>query len=352
MTEPREGQHRGKITPLAYAEKRYLLIVIFLYGNGEMEANDRISRRLKLRDLHTLEATVQAGSMAKAAAALSVTQSAVSKAIAEMERTIGVPLLERTTRGVEPTAYGRILLDRGHAMFDELSLAMKEIAFIDDPAAGELRLGTTEPMSSVTSVVIERLSRKYPRAIFNVLATDTGALLRELRGRNIELVISRMATDTADEDLHTEVLFHDPLVVVAGKGARRFGTRKLKLSDLRNERWIFGPPNAFLMAFIKEAFRTEGEELPRAAVTTFSIYLRNSLLANGDFVTIAPRAMLRDLSCSPRIRALHIDLPTTTRAIGLMTLRRRGLSPLARVFLDTTRAVAREISTKGRKITK
>jgi DNA-binding transcriptional LysR family regulator len=306
-----------------------------------MEPHRRISRRIKLRDLDTLEAVIEAGSMAKAAAALAISQSAISKALAEMERTLGVALLERTTRGVEPTPSGRILLQRGHAMRDELDQALTEIAFLEDPASGELRIGTTEPMSVLTSRVIDELSKKYPRAVFDVLAADTNTLLAELRQRNIELAVSRMTTTMPDEDLLAETLFHDPLVVIAGKDAHRFGRRRLRLAQLRRERWVLGPRDGFLMAFIEEAFRSEGEELPRSVVRTYSIYLRNSLVANGGFLTIAPRAMLSDPACGDAIKALRVDLPTTSRPIGLLTLKRRRLSPLGRIFAETTRAAAK-----------
>jgi DNA-binding transcriptional LysR family regulator len=68
-----------------------------------MQWVDRIGRRLKLRDLHILLAVVQSGSMAKAAQALAVSQPAVSKAIADLEHTIGLRLLDRSRRGIEPT---------------------------------------------------------------------------------------------------------------------------------------------------------------------------------------------------------------------------------------------------------
>ena len=83
-----------------------------------MQISDRIGRRMKLHDLHVLMAVVQAGSMNKAAALLNTTQPAVSKSIAELERTVGVRLLDRNAQGVEPTAYGHALLDGGTAVFD------------------------------------------------------------------------------------------------------------------------------------------------------------------------------------------------------------------------------------------
>src|SRR5213080_736817 len=85
-----------------------------------MQVSDRIGRRMKLHDLHVLMAVVQAGSMSKAAALLNTTQPAISRSIAELEHVVGVRLLDRSAQGVEPTRYGRALLQRGVAVFDEL----------------------------------------------------------------------------------------------------------------------------------------------------------------------------------------------------------------------------------------
>ena len=82
--------------------------------------DDVIVHRLKLRDLRILLAVTQAGSMAKAATLLATSQPAVSRAIADMEATLGVALLERSSQGVQPTPYGDALIKRGVAVFDEL----------------------------------------------------------------------------------------------------------------------------------------------------------------------------------------------------------------------------------------
>ena len=105
-----------------------------------MQLRDRIGRRMKLQDLHVLMAVVQAGSMRKAAAHLNTTQPSISRSIAELEDAVGVRLLDRQPQGVEPTVYGRALLDGGAAMFDDLRQAVKNIEFLADPEAGEVRI--------------------------------------------------------------------------------------------------------------------------------------------------------------------------------------------------------------------
>src|SRR5258708_25185724 len=109
-----------------------------------MDPSERVAQRLKLRTLHVLDAVVRSGSMAKAASLLNVTQPAVSKAIGELERALGVRLLDRNPQGVQATIYGHALLKRGTAIFDELKQGVKEIRFLADPTAGEVRIGCGE----------------------------------------------------------------------------------------------------------------------------------------------------------------------------------------------------------------
>src|SRR6266446_5630131 len=156
-----------------------------------MQWHDRIGRRLKLRDLHILLAVVQRGSMAKAAAELAISQPAVSKAVADMEHTLGLRLLERSRNGIETTIYGRALVRRGYAIFDELKQGVDELAFLSDTTVGELRIGSKESMAAgLLPAVIERFSRRYPRVHLNVAqALFTTMHYRELRERSIDLLL-------------------------------------------------------------------------------------------------------------------------------------------------------------------
>src|SRR5512141_2174901 len=91
---------------------------------------NQVGRRLKLRDLHILSAVVQWGSMAKAASHLGMSQPAVSESIASLESALRVRLLDRSTRGVEPTRYAHALLKRSDVVFDELRQGIRDIEFL------------------------------------------------------------------------------------------------------------------------------------------------------------------------------------------------------------------------------
>src|SRR5262249_37591760 len=178
----------------------------------------RVLRRLNVRELRTLATAAKAGSMGKAAPLLALSQPAVSKAIAELEHTLGVALLDRTPQGIAPTPYGRAMLKWATAVFDDLSQSVREIESLTDPATGEVRVGCHEVMSAgLLPAVIDRLSRRFPRVAFAVKQAATiPSLYDDLRDRRVDLIFGRIITPVEHEDLNAEVLFDDPLVIVAG----------------------------------------------------------------------------------------------------------------------------------------
>jgi len=168
-----------------------------------MKWDDRIGRRLKLHDLHVLLTVAELGSMGKAAERLAVSQPSVSKAIADMEHTIGVRLLDRTSKGVECTAYGRALLRRGMGAFDELRQGIKDIESLADPMVGEVRVGCPEAIAAgLLSAVIDRFSRGHPRATVSVTPADSMAPeFRPLRDREVDFLVGRIPTPFVADDL-------------------------------------------------------------------------------------------------------------------------------------------------------
>src|SRR4051812_4446055 len=181
-----------------------------------MRSIDGIGRRVRLNDLQVFLVVAEAGSMGKAAERLHTSQSAVSRTITQLEHTFGVRLLDRSTHGVDPTQYGRALLQCGIEVFDDLRQRIRNIEFLSDPTAGELRIGTTEPLSvGLVADAISRLSRQHPRIIFHVTLGDAAALYRELKKRKIDIVVARTLA-IVDEDVKAEVLFEDTYAVAAG----------------------------------------------------------------------------------------------------------------------------------------
>ena len=304
--------------------------------------DDRIGRRLRLKDLHTLQTVAEVGSMAKASELLALSQPAISKAIADMEHTLGAPLLDRTSRGVELTDCGRALVERARVIFDEIRLGVKEIQHWTDPTQGEVRIGTTDPASGIVSEIISRLARKHPRVTYRVSVSDTDTLERELRERTLDVLVTGWAAPRVADDLAAEVLYSAPLAVMADKSHRLVARKKVRLADLMEERWTLPPPDSFLGRMVGDAFRRSGLQLPPAVVTTISTYMRLNLLANGGFLTVLPTGMLRQRSSRAWLRALDVDLGERLSA-ALITVKKRRSAGAVKLFQEASRAVCKEV---------
>ena len=311
-----------------------------------MQWSDRVGRRLKLRDLHILLTVARSGSMGKAATELAISQPSISKAIADAEHAVGLRLLDRGPRGIEPTIYGRALLKCGTAVFDELRQGVKELEFLTDPASGELRLGCTETMAAgFVSAVADRVSRTHPRVAFHVTPGDSGMLVnRELRQRTIDFAVGPVFRLKLDQDLRAEILFDDQFVVMAGAESKWVRRRKFKLSDLILEPWIFPPFDSVPGAVIAQTFHTAGLDLPRTQMISFSLPLHYHLLATGRFLTLLPLSMLRFGKHLP-LKLLPADIPTIPYPTAIITLKNRTLSPLAQLFIAGARELAKPLKT-------
>jgi DNA-binding transcriptional LysR family regulator len=218
----------------------------------KIDWESQIGRRLKLRDLHAFFTAAQRGSMSKAAQHLGVSQPAVSEAIADLEQALGVRLLDRGPHGVEPTMYGGALLRRSAAVFDELKQSIRDIEFLADPTAGEVKIGCPEAIAAVLPPLLESFSRLYPRVVLHVDQVNTATLeLPGLREREFDLVVALLLTPHVDDgrghDLNIEVLFNDHLVVVAGMRSRWARRRKIDLAELVDEPWILATPGSGLI---------------------------------------------------------------------------------------------------------
>ena len=307
-----------------------------------LDRAERIGRRLKLRDLHIFSAVERCGSMAKAAAMLGMSQPAVSESVAHLEDAVGVRLLDRTPRGVEPTVHGTALLARARAAFDERRQGLHELAHLSNPAEGEVGVACGDTLAAgLLPAAIERLSLRHPGIVVRVVQSsgDTPDF-RELRERRVDLALARLPASFAADDLDAEFLLEDPHRVVVGNQSPWARRRGPTLEMLAQEPWLF-PANPVIRELIAEAFAARGLALPREKVCSNSILLRNHLLATGRFLTVLPASVVRYNAKRWGLKALALDLGVSPRSIALLSLKHRARSPAAQPFVEAVRAAAK-----------
>jgi DNA-binding transcriptional LysR family regulator len=311
----------------------------------------RIGRRVRLRDLHVLFAVVQCGSMAKAATQLGVTQSAISQVIADLEHTLGVQLLDRSSRGVEATIYCSALLKRGKAAFDELRQGIQEIEYLVDPTKGEVRISCPETVAAILPPIIQSLSRAYPGVVVHVSDLAASTLdLPQIRDRSFDLALMRVAGPPSrhpfGEDLNVEVLFNDEALVVVGAMSHWARRRKIDFAELVNEPWILPSVNALNNVFEMERLRAHGLDAPKIRLVTFSVQLRVHLLASGEYITFFPRSMMRLLGDRMALKVLPVKLPIREWPVVMVTLKNRTQNPVVQLFIRYLREGAKLLGTQ------
>jgi DNA-binding transcriptional LysR family regulator len=284
--------------------------------------------------------------MAKAATHLAMSQPAVSEAIASLEKAFRIRLLERNAQGVKPTQYADVLLQRSQVVFDELRQGIKEIEFLANPMAGEVRIACPEFLATdLLPKAISSFSEQYPDVIFHIVQQDTTTFEhQELQQRVVDIVLGRVPTGLRDDDLNVEQLIDEPHWIVVGQGSPWARRRYIPLEQLAGEPWIL-PPSPLIHSLLQGEFEARGVTVLNVNVTSASILLRNRLLSTGRYVSIMHGSVLTKYAKEWKLKKLDVDVALRSAPISLITLKKRTLSPAVQLFVEHMRKLATGMST-------
>lgn len=194
---------------------------------------------LEVRRLQVLRAVVTSGSVSAAATNLGYTPSAISQQVAALEKEVGVALLERVGRGVQPTAAGRLLTE--HAAIIGKHVAEAETALADLRAGRTGRLAIRYFASVGATLIapaLARLRREHPGVQVDLQMTDPAQVLLDVTQGRIDLAIVVRPHDRPHDGLRFVHLLDDPYRAVLPKGHRLAAKRVLDLADLADEPWV------------------------------------------------------------------------------------------------------------------
>jgi DNA-binding transcriptional LysR family regulator len=169
----------------------------------------------------------------------------------------------------------------------------------------------------------------------------------ELRERKVDLFVGRLLRSHED-DINTEVLFNERLSVVAGLENPWSRRRKVDLSELANECWAIPPADTPAGALVADLFRARGLKFPPRGAARGYVHLICSLVARGPFLGILPSSLLHFGSNLPRVKILPVKLSMPPLPVGIMTLKKRTISPVAQLFIDHVRELATPLAKQRR----
>jgi molybdate transport repressor ModE-like protein len=300
-----------------------------------------LSLVLDLRRLAVLRAVAREGSLSAAARALDYTQPAVSHHVARLEEEVGTALFVRTSRGVRLTEAGQALVDHADAVVARLQAAEEEVAEIAELRKGRLRLAAF-PSASATLVPLAARSVRnaHPGVSVSLVEAEPPEALALLRAGEVDLALAfgyPEAELAAHRDLDIEPLLEDELLFVLPTTRR---SRRVRLSDLRDETWIAGCERcrAHLLHLTAQA-----EFEPNIAYATDDYVTVQGLVAAGLGVTILPSLALAAHRRND-IRAVPVGR-SATRQIAIVTLPGRRRPPAVELMIGLLRRACAGLTT-------
>jgi DNA-binding transcriptional LysR family regulator len=302
-------------------------------------------RRVRLHDLEILSAVVQAGGMRQASQTLHLSQSAVSRVIGELEETLGLRLLERGPKGVEPTPFGEALVRRSKAVFDEMQSALRELNQLADPSGGEVRLGASETLhAGLVSATMDVLLRKHARMRFVLESGQAPDLIDFfLMERLVDFVVARPYKLPLPPGVEGEPLFHEHMQIAVSHTSPYAKRKRIDLDELLDLHWILSHSETTPETPLPQALAARGLPLPQQIIHSGSLTTRYTLLNTGRFVTMVPHSLLPFGQHGEMFKTLPITLPPWRTPTMILTLRNRTLSPAAQLFLSQLRELARPL---------
>jgi DNA-binding transcriptional LysR family regulator len=304
-----------------------------------------LTGHLTMRHLRMVVAIAEEGNLVRAAKRLNMTQSAVTKALQEVETITRARLFDRTNRGVVPTLFGDTLAEHARLVLTQLAHAEEHLADLRDGKGGRVAIGTLLAASAeLLPNAIVQLRRERPKLVVKVVEGTDDVLIPALRAGELDLVIGRLSERRETLSLKQEVLTEDFACVVARHGHPLTRRKHLSLAELTEWEWILPPPETNMRRQIDIAFLEEGLEPPVHAIDSVSLLTNRQLLRAADYLGVFPAQVARQEASLGGIVILPVTLRATAALIGITTHATTRLSPAAEVFLETLRTVAAELS--------
>ena len=277
--------------------------------------------RLKMRHLRTLVAVAEHGSLVRAAKALSISQPAVTKTLAELEDIAGHRLCERTPKGVTLTAAGQILVKHTGSGLRAIQDGLSSLSSEEEGEAPALVIGALPNVgATVLAPALVRFAAAVPRARVSVRTGSNAQLIAALKQGVLDMVIGRLAEPSDMQGLSFEHLYSEPLLLVVRPGHELARLSSIHPDLLYRYRLVLPDASTSVREAANRFFMTLGGGLPRHTIDTIDLSFGRSYVLQSDAVWCIPLgAIENDLQQGTVVR-LPIDTRGTEGPVGV-TLR-------------------------------
>jgi len=305
-----------------------------------------ITRKFRLRHVELIAELYDCRSILRAARRLSLTQPTVTKALQDVESTLGVKLFERSNRGLEPTAYGEIFARHAKIVLAQLRHAAEELESLRAGYSGKVTVGTLLAASaSILPDAIALLKKQRPAVAISVVVGTYDILMPALLAGDLDMVLGRLPEEGRSRALVYEEFYAEPICIVARRGHPLARKRRLTLRELANQPWLLPLPETALRRQIERAFIEAGAPVPRNLIESVSILTNRALLRKSDCIGVMPYHVALDDVEQGLLTLLPVKLKSIESPVGAIVRAPGKLPPAASALLDCLRLAGKEVPT-------
>jgi DNA-binding transcriptional LysR family regulator len=296
---------------------------------------------VQIQQLAVFVAVAELGSFTKAAERMQLSQPALSKHLANLERELGTPLLRRRRTGATLTPAGEALLPLARRILNDVETARFEVHALEELRGGKVRLGTIPSLcTGLVADALHQFHERYPGVRLLVEETGSRALVGLLGQGELDLAVIHIPLLAGDPPLVTTTLLTEELVLATNVHDHSLGNDPVPVSVLRDRDIVSFRERYELRAITVTACREAGFE-PRFSVEGGQMAAVLGFVAAGLGVAIVPRMVLRG---RPGLRGVPFAGRGLTRTIAVA--HRRDIPPpqAVRALRATLLATAAEFS--------
>jgi DNA-binding transcriptional LysR family regulator len=299
---------------------------------------DVLMARLRMKQLQLLIALDDHKSLHKAAGAMAMTQSAASKALAELESMLEAPLFERAKTGLIPNPFGRCVVRYARVLAADLSALCQEVAQIRAGTGGRLTVGTIMgAVPGVVAPIVNEMHAKHPDLAIEIVEDTSANMLTMLDDGRVDLVIGRASVSDQPSKYQYQPLTDEPLSVVVGHEHPHYAW-----ADLAKLRWVTYPTYMPMSALLERELDLAGLPMPANPISTASPLVTVTLLQqSAELVSILPASVAKLFEAHGMLRIVPVPMKSKSQTYGIVTRKGGALSPAARQFVQMLRAQER-----------
>lgn len=265
--------------------------------------------RLRLRHLHLLIDLAETGSISDAARNANTTQPGLSKWLKELEEDAGASLFERHARGLRPTQQGELLINHVRRILSEMQRAQANMDALKEGSAPNITIGTSP--ASAPSLVPDAIAyflQMHPRAHISLQESTMNVLLERLELGQLDLVVGRLDSYQPRTSLHSQMLFREPMQVIARPGHPLTQRSQLSWDDLRACNWILWPEGTPIRQRLDSALSNAGLKPLPSRVESSSLMANLWLLQTSDMLSVASGRVAEHFTHRGLVKALDFEL--------------------------------------------